>query len=166
MKAFPSSFCTPTKLDLLSLCRTLMFPLLAMNCCRVCMNVYVSMLHVHSIYTALLAKHVKSAPYLLSSFLPSFIRHGPNISMPQLVNGGLSNVLSFGRSAIFCSPSFTLSNRHLTHFTIRLLTILLHWTTQKPLLSISFMVKPPSTMCYLLVAPFCNQPGDVAIFAK
>ena len=53
-------------------------------------KVSVSMLQVHSICTALLAKHVKSAPYLLSSILPSFVRDGPNISMPQLVNGGPS----------------------------------------------------------------------------
>ena len=55
---------------------------------------------LHSICTALLAKHVKSVMYLLCSFLPSFIRNGLNISMPQLVNGGPSNVLSFGWSAI------------------------------------------------------------------
>ena len=119
-----------------------MLPLLAINCHSACMKESVSILQVYSICTALLAKHVKSALYLLSSFLPSFIRNGPNISTPQLVNGGPSNVLSFGRSAIFCSPSFPLSNRHLTHFPIRLLTIVLHRTTQKPLLLISFIVNP------------------------
>ena len=104
------------------------------------MNESVSMLHVNSIFAALLAKHVKRALYLLSFFLTSFIRNGPNISMPQFVNGGPSNILSFGRSAIFCSPSFPHSNRHLTHIPIRYLTMVLHWTTQKPLLLISFMV--------------------------
>ena len=100
------------------------------------------MLHVHSICTALLARHVKSAPYLLSSFLSSFIRNGLNISMPQLVNGGPSNVLSFGRSAIFCLPSFPLGNWHLTHLPVRILTIVLHRIIQKPLLLISFIVSP------------------------
>ena len=122
-----------------------MFSILAINHCRACMKESVSILQVHSICTALLAKHVKSVPYLLSSFLLSFMRNGPNISMPQLVNGGPSKVLSFGRSAIFCSPSFPHSNLHLTHFPIRLLTIVLHWTTQKQLLLISFIVSllPP-----------------------
>ena len=122
-----------------------MFPLLAINHRTACMKESVSILQVHSICTALLAKHVKSAPYLLSSFLPSFIRNGPNTSTPQLVNGCPSNVLSSGRSAIFCSPSFPLSNRHLTHFHISLLTIVLHQPTQKPLLLISFIVRllPP-----------------------
>ena len=129
-KVFPSSFCAPTKLDPLSPSRTLMFPLLAINHHRACMNESVSMLHVHSVCTALLAKHMKSAPYLLSSFLPSFIRNGPNISTPQLVNSGQSNVLSFGSFAIFCLPSFPLSNRHSTHFPIRLLRLVLHQTTQ------------------------------------
>ena len=57
--------------------------------------------------------------------------------MPQLLKGVPSNVLSFGRSAIFCSPSFPCSNQHLT--------IVLHWTTQKPLLLISFILSllPP-----------------------
>ena len=89
----------------------------------------------------LLAKHVKSAPYLLRSFR-LFIRNGPNISTPQLVNGGPSNFLSLGRSAIFSSPGFHLSHWHLTHFSIRFLTIILHQTTQKPLLLISFIVSP------------------------
>ena len=116
-------------LDPLSLHRTLMFSLLAMNRHRAFMNESVSMLLVHSRCTALLDKHVKGAPYLLRSFLPSFIRNGPNKSRPQLVNDGPSNVLSFGRFAIFCSPSFPHSNRHLTHFTIRLLTMVLQHTT-------------------------------------
>ena len=78
------------------------------------MNKSVSMLHVHSICTVLLTKHV-SALFLSRSYLsPFFIRNGPNISLLQLVNGGPSNVLSFGRSPIFCSPSFPLSNQHLT----------------------------------------------------
>ena len=142
LKAFPSSFCTPTKLDPLSLCKTLMFPLLEINRRIACMKESVSILQVHSICIALLDKHVKIALYFLSSFLPSFIRNEPKISTPQLVDGGPSNVLSFGRPAIFCLPSFPLSNRHLTHFPIRLLTIVLHRTTQKPLLLISFIVRP------------------------
>ena len=162
-KAFPIFFCALAKLDPLSLCRALKFPLLVINRCRACMNESVSMLHVRSVCTAMLAKHMKSAPYLLSSFLPSFIRNGSNMSMSQLLNGGQSNVLSFGRSAMFCSPSFPLRNWHLTHFRIRLLTIVLDRTTQKSLLLISFMT---SLMYNFLVAPLYNQSGDVAIFAK
>ena len=91
------------------------------------------------------AKHVKSAPYLFSSFLPSFIRNGPNISTPQLVNGVPSNVLSFDRSTIFCSPKFPQTIRHLKHFSIRFLKIVLYLTTQKPLLLISLIVSPLSS---------------------
>ena len=140
--AFPSSFCAPTKLYPLSLCQTLTFPLLAINRCRACMKESISMLQVYSICTALLAKHVKSVPYLLSSFLPSFIRNVLNVSRRELVNGGPSNDLSFGRSTIFCLPSFPLNNWHLTHFPIRFLAIVLLRTTQKSLLLISFMVSP------------------------
>ena len=97
-KAFPIFFCALAKLDPLSLCRALKFPLLVINRRRACMNESVSMLHVRSVCTAMLAKHVKSAPYLLSSFLPSFIKNGSNMPTSQLLNGGQSNVLSFGRS--------------------------------------------------------------------
>ena len=68
LNAFPSSFCAPTKLEPLSLHRTLMLPLLAINCCRACMKESVFILQVHSIFIALLAKNVKSASYLLSTF--------------------------------------------------------------------------------------------------
>ena len=131
------------KLEPLSLPNTL-FPLRATNQQRACMKESVSRLQVHSIWTALLDKHVNSAPYLLSSFLPSFIRKGPNMSTPQFVKGGSSIVLSVGRSAICCSPSFPCNNQHLTHFLTKLLTIVLHRTTQNPLLLISLMVSPLS----------------------
>ena len=119
-----------------------MFPLRATKRCRACMKESVCRLQVHSIWTALLDKHVNSAPYLLSSFLPSFIRKGPNMSTPQFVKGDSSVILSVGRSAIFCSPSFPHNNRHLTHFPTKLLTIVLHQKTQNPLLLISLMVSP------------------------
>ena len=109
-----------------------------MNCLKAWINESVSILHVHSVWTALIAKQVKSAPYLFSSFLPSFIKKGPNMSTPQFVNGGPSRVLSFGKSAIFCSPSLPLSRRRLTHF--KFLTTVLHLTTQKPLLLTSLSV--------------------------
>ena len=80
-------------LNLLMNPRTLIFPFLAINCCKACMNKSVSKLHEHSICTAMLVKHVKSFLYLLSSFLISFTRNGPNISTPQLVNVGSSKVL-------------------------------------------------------------------------
>ena len=63
-------------------------PLCATKQCRACMKESVSGLKVHSIWTALLDKHVNSALYLLSSFLPSFIRKVPNMSTPQFVKGG------------------------------------------------------------------------------
>ena len=130
----------PAKFDPLSQCKILIFPLLAMNRLKAWINESVSILQVHPIWTALLAKQVKSAPYLFSSFLPSFIQKGPNMS--QFVNGGPSRVLSFRKSAIFCSPSLPLSRRHLTHFPTKFLTTVLHLTTQKPLLLTSLIVSP------------------------
>ena len=142
---FPvSSFCAPTKLETLSPRNTLMFPLRTTKRRRACMKESVSRLQVHSIWTTLLDKDVNSAPYLLSSFLPSFIRKGPNMSAPQFVKGSSSIVLSVGRSVIFCSPSFPCNNRHLTHFPTKLLTIALHRTNQNQVLLISLMVSPLS----------------------
>ena len=61
------------------------------------------------------------------------------------MNGGPSNFLSLGRSAIFSLPSFNLSDRHLTHIRIRLLIVILHQTTQKPLLLFPLIINllPP-----------------------
>ena len=130
-------------------CKILIFPLLAMNHLKAWINESVSILQVHSIWTALLAKQVKSVLYLFSSFLPSFIKKGPNMSTPQFVNGGPSRVLSVGKSAIFCSPSLPLSRQHLTHFPTKLLTTVLHLTTHKPLLltSLSVHIMPCPVHC-------------------
>ena len=149
----------------MSLHRNLMFPLLAINRCRACMNKFISMLHVDSVCTALLTKHVKSSPYLLTSFVPSIIRNGPNISLPKLVNGGPSNVLSFSQSAIFCCPSLPCSNWHMT---------LSYQTSDsstasnypKTITSDFIHDKPLSSMCHFLVAPLYSQPGDVTIFTR
>ena len=61
--AFSNSFCASSKLEPLSLRNTLIFPLRATNRRRACMKESVSRLQVHSIWTALLDKHVHSAPY-------------------------------------------------------------------------------------------------------
>ena len=61
-----------------------------MNRLKAWINESVSILQVHSIWTALFAKQVKSAPYLFNSFLPSFIKKGPNMSTAQFVNGSPS----------------------------------------------------------------------------
>ena len=135
-----------------------------MNCLKAWINESVSILQVHSIWTALLAKQVKSALYLFNSFLPSFIKKGPNMSTLQFVNGGPSRVLSVGKSAIFCSPSFPLSRRHLTHFPTKLLTTVLHLITRKPLLLTSLVVSPPFTMGCPLMTPF-NYQGCCFAFA-
>ena len=128
----------PKKLEPLSLRNTLMFRFHATNRRRVCMKESLFRLQVHS--TALLDKNLNSAPYLVNSFLHFFIRKGPNMSTTQFAKGSSSIVLSVGRSAIFCFPSFSRNNRHLTHFLTKLLTIVLHQTTQNPLLLISLMV--------------------------
>ena len=124
------------------LCNTLMFPLCATNQRRAFKKESISRVQLHSVWTALLDKCVNSAPYLLSSFLPSFIRKGPNMSTSQFAKVGLTVVLSVGRSTIFCSSSFSCYNRHLTHLSTKLQTIVLHLTTQNPLLLISLMVSP------------------------
>ena len=109
------------------------------------MKEYFSRLQVHS--TALLDKNINSAPYLLNSFLHFFIRKGPNMATTQFVKDSSPIFLSVGRSAIFCSPSFSRNNQHLTHFVTKLLTIVLHQTTQKPLLLTSLMLS--SSNCLL-----------------
>ena len=96
----------------------------------------------------------------LSTFPFSFIRNCQNIFTPLFLNGGLSNFLSFVRPVIFCSSSFPLSNRHLKYFPTILPTMDLHRTTQK--LDLPYVVDPPSTMRYLLVAPLnlCQSTLD------
>ena len=113
-----------------------------MNSLKAWINESVSMLQVHSLWTALLAKRVKGASYLFSSFLPSFNKKGLNMSTPHLKNGGQSGVQSIGSSATFCSSSFPLNRRHFTQFPTKLLPIMLYLTTQKPLLLTSLIVSP------------------------
>ena len=85
---------------------------------------------------------MKITPYLFSSFLPSCIKKGPNMSTSQFVYGGPWRLLSVGGSAIFCSQSFPLTRQHLIHFPYKLLTTALHLNTQKPLLLTSLTVSP------------------------
>lgn len=100
------------------------------NCCRACINESVSMLHVRSMFTSLQPIHVKSAPYFLRSFLPSLIKKVLDTSTPQLLYSDLFNVQSLGKGGIYCSLSFLCTKQILTHFPIRLFTMVLHRTTQ------------------------------------
>ena len=109
-----------------------------MNRLKACINESVSILQLRSVWTVLLAKQVKSAPYLFNFFLPSSIKKGPNMSTPHFVNGGPSRVLSVGNSAIICSSNITLSRRHLTHF-LPSFCSLLHLITQKSFLLTSLI---------------------------
>ena len=134
-----------------------------MNRLKAWINESVSILQVHSIWTALLAKQVKSVLYLFSSFLPSFIKKGPNMSTPKFVNGGPSRVVSVGKSAIFCSPSFPLSRGHLIHFPTKLLTTVT-FDNPKTITSNFIDCQSPSTMGCLLMTPF-NYQGCCFAFA-
>ena len=64
----PCKFLLSSRFDSLSQRKILIFSFLAINRLKVCTNESVSILQVHSIWTALLAKQVKSAPYLFSFF--------------------------------------------------------------------------------------------------
>ena len=64
----PCKFLLSSRFDPLSQRKILIFSFLAINRLKVCTNESVSILQVHSIWTALLAKQVKSAPYLFSFF--------------------------------------------------------------------------------------------------
>ena len=75
--AFFSSFSAPIKLVPRSLRSSLTAPLRQMNQRRACMNESVSIECATSICMARLAIHVNSAPYRLTSFLPSLTYHGP-----------------------------------------------------------------------------------------
>ena len=85
-----------------------------------------------SVCIALLDRHIYRAPYLLTSFQPSFTRNDPNKSTPQYINGDSSRILSLGKSAIFCCWSLPLNCLHLTHFKMIHLTKEWHLVTQKP----------------------------------
>ena len=70
----------------------------------------------HCIWPALLDRQVYRAPYLSTSFWPSFRRNEPNKSTSQCVNGASLLLLSLGKSVIFCCWSLTLDCLQLTHF--------------------------------------------------
>ena len=150
-------FLCSCKISPLSLRRTLMFPLLDINCRRACMKVYASMLQVHSICTALLTKHVKSAPYLLSSFLSSFMRNGPNISMPQLVN--LVHLIFFRLVGHLLFTKFSSQQSTFDTFPYKTSDNNIAQNYPKTITSDFIYGKLPSTMCYLLVVPPYNQSG-------
>ena len=94
-----------------------------MNCLKTWINESLSILQVHSIWTTLLAKQVESVLYLFSSW----DQKGSNMSTPQFVNGCPSRDLSVVKSA---------------HFSTKLLTTVLHLTTQKPLILTPLIVSP------------------------
>lgn len=64
-------------------------------------------------------EQVKMTPYLLIMLLPRFISKGPNNLTPTLVKGGSSGVtLSFGKSAMSCSPFAARNLLQVTHLEI------------------------------------------------
>lgn len=151
---------------------------------RARINKSAPMLQELSVWTTL-SNHVKSAPYLLYSFLPFFLKNWFNISSPQLANCGPSNVLPLGKSVVF---SFACSNQNLTHFLVRLLTLVLKkdnfmvpfncLKAAEPLWrgSLLFKIKTITSnftygksffnMVHPLMPPLYNQSGNVAIFAN
>ena len=132
-----SSADVQTKFEALSDLIILTFPLHPTNLLKLMMNESVLREYTTSVCMALLDKQVYRAPYLLTSFRPSFTRNEPNKSTPQYVNGG-----SLGKSAIFCCWSLPLNRLHLTHFKMIHLTKELHLVTQKPEDLVWFIVVP------------------------
>ena len=114
LKALHNSFSAPMKLLPLSLLIIWIFRLLAITLCSAIMNESVSIEATTLIWTTLLAKHVKRAPYLFISLCLSFTRNGPLRSTPQYLNGGASLTQSFGKSTMVCWPNLSLMLLHLT----------------------------------------------------
>ena len=132
------------------------------NCHRARINKSAPMLQELSVWTTPLSNHVKNAPYLLYFFPPFFRKNWLNISTPQLANCGPSNVLPIAKSVLF---SFACSNQNLTHFLVRLLTLVLKKKTLWSLSTVSrllshyegavyFLTLKPSLLIWLMVSPF------------
>ena len=120
-----SSALAPTKFVPLLVLMTQTLPLLDTNLQSACMKASVDSEFVDSIWIALLERQVKRHPYLFISLRPSFTKMGPNMSIPQYVNGGSWESLSLGKSAIFCWHILPLRCLQMTHFAINDLTALL-----------------------------------------
>ena len=135
-------WCPNTVWTLLSDLIILTLPLHPTNLLKLMMNESVLREYTTSMCMALLDRQVYRAPYLLTSFRPSFARNEPNKSTTQYVNGGSSLILSLVKLAIFCCWSLPLNCLHLTHFKMIHLTKELHLVTQKPEDLIWFIVMP------------------------
>ena len=96
----------------------------------------------NSICIALLKRQVYKAPCFSTSFQSSFTTNGPKISTPQYVNGGSIHILSFDKSAIFCSRSCHLKCLHLTHFPI------IDCANE-----LQLMIQTPEDLIWLMVIP-------------
>ena len=119
-----------TKLVPLSLRSCLIGPLRARNRRKALIKLSVVRDFVISRWIARLARHVNIQPYIFNSFRPSFMRKGPKRLTPVKVNGGESEVLSTGKSAIFCPVGGILFLRHVTHLERTRLTAELPWIIQ------------------------------------
>ena len=120
----------------------LTFPLYTTNFLKLMMNESVLREYTTSMCMALLDRQLYRAPYLLTSFQPSFRRNEPNTSTPQYTNGASSLILSLGKSAIFCCWRLPHNYLHLTYFKMIPLTKELHHVSQKPEGLIWFIVMP------------------------
>ena len=113
-----SSADSPIKFGPLSDLTNLTIPLLPKKRLKIKMKESVLEERTTSICISLLQRQVYKAPHFLTSFQTCFSTNGPKISTPQYVNGGSIQILSFGKSAIFCCWSCPLNCLHLAHFPI------------------------------------------------
>ena len=97
---------------------------------------------VTSICTALDERQLINAPYLFFFLWPFLTAKGPNILIPQYLNGGSSLILSLGRSSTCYCWNLPLRILHLTHFDIVDLTAALHLITQYPEVLTALIVIP------------------------
>ena len=116
---------------LLSDVTLLRLPCLTMIPLSTRINESVSAEFVISMCTALLARHVNIVPHLFSSFLPSFLLNGPNMSTLQYVKWSKSVTLCLGSSDIFCVPNLPLRHLQITHLLMTLLVALFPHVIQK-----------------------------------
>ena len=139
----PCKFLLSSRFDPLSQRKILIFSFLAINRLKLCTNESVSILQVHSIWTALLAKQVKSAPYLFSFFF-LYKKGTKHVKMLGLVRQFLLSKFS-SKQTTFDTLPHQISNHNVP------------FDHPKAITSNFTDCQLPSTMGYPLMKPFNYQ---------
>ena len=131
----------PVRISIIKHLISFMFPRRAIKFISVWISDSISMFCTTSRCTARLDGQLNMIPYHFISFLYCLIKNGPNISNPTYVTSGSVLILSAGKSAIFCSPTFPRTYQHLTYLAMKAQAIQFAFTIQYPDDLILFKVK-------------------------